>query len=489
MWTGQRHQVIGSDGPGSAHRFLAALAVLALVAGCGGSVAAVPAGDQTLGEDAPADPEAITLAASTAGRGGAAGALSSGRLAPRTVLLGDGRVLIVGDDGYDPESNGPSSGRDEITTEVEVWDASTNRWYWTASLASPRARFVALPLRDGRALVTGGMDAGMDGKDKGPYVSYSSAWAYNPRTGTWSRAGIMGQARTDPAGAVLRDGRVLVAGGYFASGRGWQPTGTSRSASDGLAPAIELAVSRSGVLADVAPELPVAPIFATAELYNPATNTWSATGSMAVPRFGASAVTLSDGRVLVVGQRAVESPFYALNIDARAFTVAEIYDPKTGRFRLAGTLPTPMINSALVALADGGALLIGGHTNESPDVPIKTTLRFDARALTWTATGRLATARTSAVAVRLRNGKVLVASGYDAYGPTRTAELYDPATGKWTAAPPMLAPRGGGTAVVLRDGSVLIVGGLGAHSHDSQYSPYPWGWSGLARAVRFIPTP
>ncbi len=108
--------------------------------------------------------------------------------------------------------------------------------------------------------------------------------------------------------------------------------------------------------------------------------------------------------------------------------------------------------------------------------------------MTWTATGRLATARTSAVAVRLRDGRVLVAGGYDAYGPTKTAELYDPATGKWTAAPPMPAPRGGGAAVVLRDGSVLIVGGLGAHSHDTQDSD-PWGWSGLARAVRFIPTP
>ncbi len=105
----------------------------------------------------------------------------------------------------------------------------------------------------------------------------------------------MGQARTDPAGAVLRDGRVLVAGGYYASGKapgrtlsqGWQPTSASRGATAGLAPTIELAVSRSGVLADVAPELPVAPVFATAELYNPATNTWSATGSMAVPRWGA----------------------------------------------------------------------------------------------------------------------------------------------------------------------------------------------------------
>ena len=482
MWTGHRHEVIGSHGPGPARRFLAGLAVLALVAGCGGSAAAVPPGEQALDGDAPADPEAITLAASTAGRWVNAGDLSSGRLAPRTVLLGDGRVLVVGDDGCDPESNGATS------TEVEVWDASTNRWQKTADLASPRARFVALPLRDGRVLVTGGMDAREGSHNSNPYVSYSSAWAYSARTGTWSRAGIMRQARTDPAGAVLRDGRVLVAGGYYASDR-WR-SALSVNSSPREVPMIELVVSRSGVLADVAPDTPPAPVLATAELYDPATNTWSATGSMAVPRYGASAVTLSDGRVLIVGQRVAWGGPYDIRIDQRAYTVAEIYDPKTGRFRLAGTLPTPMVNGALVALADGGALLVGGYTkpDDGPALPVRTTLRFGARALTWTATGRLATARSSAVAVRLRDGRVLVAGGYDAYVPTKTAELYDPATGKWTAAPPMPAPRGGGAAVVLRDGSVLIVGGLGAHSHDSQYSAC-WAWNGLARAVRFIPTP
>src|SRR5215470_20210211 len=75
---------------------------------------------------------------------------------------------------------------------------------------------------------------------------------------TWSATGSMSVGRAFTASAtLLKDGRVLVAGG--------DDSGTS------------------------------------AELYNPTTGTWSATGSMSVARFGQTATLLTDGRVLVVG--------------------------------------------------------------------------------------------------------------------------------------------------------------------------------------------
>src|SRR6266513_4018883 len=51
---------------------------------------------------------------------------------------------------------------------------------------------------------------------------------------------------------------------------------------------------------------------------------------------------------------------------------------------------------------------------------------------TWTATGRLGTARTLHTATLLPNGKVLVAGGNNGSA-LASAELYDPATGTWTA--------------------------------------------------------
>lgn len=408
-----------------------------------------------------------------------AGKLAEARLAPEIALLGNGKVLVLGDDGCSPEYEGGTS------SSVAAWAASTNRWQTAARLTSARARFVALPLRDGRVLVAGGLSSRSGSHNYAPFQSFSSAWAYDARTGGWSRAGLMKEARGDPIGAVLDDGRVLVAGGYYASGS--DPYGASTDLAPMTASAIQLVVAPA-VLADMdPPDPPDAPVLSTAELFDPRTNTWSATGRMSFGRFGSSAVTLADGRVLVVGQRDISrTGDNMLRWDQRALTVAEIYDPRTGRFRLAGTLPTPIVNASLVALPDGGALLIGGRSAGSDDAvpPLRTTLRFDPKRLSWAATGSLATGRSSAVAVRLRDGHVLVAGGFDAYGPTRTVETYDPSTGRWTPAAAMPAPRGGAVGVLLRDGSVLVVGGFGAHGHDVA------GWAsctGLDQAVRYVP--
>ena len=170
--------------------------------------------------------------------------------------------------------------------------------------------------------------------------------------------------------------------------------------------------------------------------------------------------------------------------------VAEVYDPRTGRFRVTGEYPErgeyrlrrPAASATLVALADGGALLVGGYDDEG--MPIATTLRYDPGSNAWSETGRLGTTRAHLVAALLPDGTVLVAGGEDAYGATASAEIYDPIAGTWSPAPAMPEPRIGGAAVALPDGSVLIAGGYGAHSHRwGDYLCPP----ALAMAVRFVP--
>ena len=273
------------------------------------------------------------------------------RHAPGAVLLGDGRVLLLGDEGVRGARAVPEHSR-----FAELWDPATGTWRETEYLEKARGQFAAVTLQDGRALVAGGMNSAFE--------SYSSAYIYDPASEEWTKAGLMGTARAAPAAAVLPDGRVLVAGGGYY-------TGMPAAAAPGNATlaawheATGPVLGDAGIrLADAGPD-PTGYALATAELFDPKTGTWSATGPMHYARWRPTAVTLGDGRVLAGGAGT-----------AVAEVSFEIYDPATGRFTLAPALPAvdpadleglglPSAGAAtgsptggtLVALPSGDALL------------------------------------------------------------------------------------------------------------------------------------
>lgn len=382
------------------------------------------------------------------------------------VGLQDGRVLVVGSREADPRA--------------ELWDPATNAWTATQPLNKPRYAFAAVGLRDGRVVVTGGLNEGT-GWGRGDHESFSSTYAFDPAPGRegWQKLGNMDVARTAPAAALLPDGRVLVAGGYFY--RGPATSGTEPpSGAFGFA-------------------------WATAELFDPVRGTWSRTGPMRHARAGAVAATMTDGRVLVVGS----GRFRVTELDPDAFASAEIYDPRTGRFELVGSLP-PVDREALamrgiqlpdgdgeawsmgslVALPDGGALLVGNTRVWPNQAEITRTMRFDPWTTSWSVVGEpwasfldptsgqwLATPgvrRHAALVARLADGRVLVAGGESAGTVTASAALYDPVADRWMTLAEMPFGRADGDAVRLTDGSVMLVGGYGS--------------DGFARtAIRMVP--
>src|SRR5947208_1501442 len=74
---------------------------------------------------------------------------------------------------------------------------------------------------------------------------------------------------------------------------------------------------------------------ASAELYDPVTGTFAATGNMITPRFGHTATLLPDGRVLVAGGNT------ATGLHSLTTPSAELYDPSTGTFSTTGNMITP----------------------------------------------------------------------------------------------------------------------------------------------------
>ena len=206
----------------------------------------------------------------------------------------------------------------------------------------------------------------------------------------------------------------------------------------------------------------------SAELYDPFSGTWTATASMANPREG-DATLLHDGRVLV-GDLEGASP----DDPTSGIYGAEIFDPQSGTWTATGR----MVNGGAVAtlLRDGKVLVTGNGVlptgNGSAQV-------FDPDHGTWTATGRMINPRHSHAAILLPDGKVLVVGGHVVPDfPTDSAELFDPDTGTWTAIANMHIPRELINGFLQPDGKVLVLGSSGGDPQSVElYDPASGTWT------------
>ena len=321
-------------------------------------------------------------------------------------------------------------------------------WASTGSLLTAEAGVTSTLLINGKVLVTG--------------VDYASSPApeqlYDPASGTWSATDSMGGDFCHPfsyTATRLQDGRVLVSGGYCgtkvlydADSGTWSATGsirTPRSAhSATLLPNGKVLVAggydgnSSGVFLE------------TAEVYDPASGTWSATGSMSWRRTYHTATLLPDGRVLVVGGTGNHGSLLG----------ADVYDPALGTWSAVGSMSTSRFGHTATLLPNGKVLIAGGSIYHSDSGYLASAEVFDPASNTFSIVGSMASPRRYHTATLLHDGRVLVAGGSNVNGSLATAEEYDPASGTWSTAPSMTRPRAGHRATRLLNGQVLIVGGV-----------------------------
>ena len=337
----------------------------------------------------------------------------------------------------------------------------------------------------------------------------------------WIPVGNMLEARAGHTATLLPDDKVLVVGGAF-SGELYDPitrtfslTGSPVCNHGPALKATLLAAGRALLTGGLSDER-------CAEVYDPETGGFSKVGDLNVDHWEHTATLLADGRVLIAGGSKRQN-------DARvSHAVAEIYDPVTETFSVAGSLNLDRTGHTATLLPSGQVLITGGeaistgsracrsfaelydpaaNTSSTIAGPPATncgqraTLLNNGNVLSTShdgvaflfdpvtgsfrtggiMTGRgedAATLLGEQAATLLPSGEVLItggwargtlpaAEGVENIMALATAEIYDPAAETFAPIETMIQARGTHTATLLSNGHVLVVGGTFALTTSS----------------------
>lgn len=431
---------------------------------------------------APATPGLFSLSAAVLGAAGAStnltqpveAVVNASLMDPRdtrqraaaAAVLADGRVLVTGtldvyvlDYSFVPNEATPpvTQSWSGATAGGDLYDPISGTWKPVGSMATPRLSHTMTLLPNGKILVAGGISlASKDGQ-------LAKCELYDPLTRTFSPAAAMAVHRASHTATLLPNGKVLVAGGvslgsvktlqaelYDPATDSWSGAGTTTAHDTGAA---ALLPNGKVLLAGGAGST-------GAELYDPAANAWAAAASPVVAgQAGVAAVLLPGGKVLVsVGGTSSST---------------ELYDPAANTWSAAASRSVSGTGTVRLALVSGGLVLAVGST------PSATPELYDPSTNTWRAAKRMRAARgTLAGLVTLPDGKALaLGGGQDVAGP----ETYDPATDSWSTGGSAVFARTLHKAILLADGRVLVAGG--STTQAEVYHPVT-GWSSAGNMLQ-----
>jgi galactose oxidase-like protein len=270
--------------------------------------------------------------------------------------------------------------------------------------------------------------------------------------------GNMGTGRTAHTATVLPSGKVLISGGddcffneYYnygscllSSAEVYDPGSGTFAATGNMS---VTRVSHTATLLANGKVLVTGGHDASAELYDPSSGAFSVTGSMSVGRSSHTATLLANGKVLIAGGQNVSG----------ALATAELYDPSSGTFAPTGSMAAVRTSHTATLLTSGKVLIAGGSS--STGTALATAELYDPVAGSFTATGSMVSPRTFHTATQLSNGNVLVTGGMANGGSLLSAEIYDAVAGSFSATGPMMTARDSHFAILLANGTVLVAGG------------------------------
>jgi hypothetical protein len=327
------------------------------------------------------------------------GAMSFARANHTATVLNDGTVLLAG--GIGPNL--------QTVPTAEIYNAGAGTFTSTGNLNFPRQSHTATLLNNGQVLLAGGQDAISN------IVTYEEL--YDPVAEVFNVAPAMNTPRYAHSATVLNNGQVLLVGGVDSNGN----------------------------------------VLSSAEIFDPVAGTFTATGALNTARQSHTATLLDNGMVLVVGGSAISGSYSS----AAVLPSAEIYDPASGTFTFTGVLTfarsghtATLLNNGTVLISGGGmgdeiySVATGNFTvvDSSAFTNSTSTLLnngqvlilqgaqaslYDLKAGLLANTGSMNSNRVGATATLLNTGTVLVAGGFREgllNQALATAEMYQPSS-------------------------------------------------------------
>lgn len=278
------------------------------------------------------------------------------------------------------------------------------------------------------------------------------AIAAQAQVGQWVYKAHMTTARNQACGALGKDGMIYVFGGS-AGAAGLSSAERYDPGTDAWTPIADLPTTRIGAAAVTIPDGRILIIGGTLEgfgptdmvtAYDPATNSYTPLANLPKAMANVGAGLGKDGHVIVLNS-AVDDPLetYSYNIGTNAWSTLAPLDGPIGR-------------PAVGADAGGTIYLFGGWDHFPQDYAYS----FDEHADAWTPLPKLPTLREHPATAQGGDTRMYVVGGYDFKGTRATAEMYDADFNLWSQAPAMNALRGSPVCVADAQGRIYAIGGL-----------------------------
>ncbi len=247
---------------------------------------------------------------------------------------------------------------------------------------------------------------------------------------------------------------------------------------------------------------PPSSAFATVEIYDPATNSWSSGQPLPTARLNLAAVVGKDGRIYTFGgwsgaaaSNAVEiydpstgsydfgmampfsreDPGVTLGADGKIYAVCggnvvqsynqlQVYDPVADSWASLAAMPQQEGGVGFATASDGRLYAVGGGLHSGSCMANATTYVYDAGTNVWASGPPLITARMSAAVLTGADGRIYAIGGgisctnlYD-----RAVEVLTPGGSSWSTLPSLNVARLAAGGALGKDGRIYVFGGQGA---------------------------